>query len=100
MSLRSGILRKSLLDEILRSSLLRSLGSGILQSSLLTSLRSSFVLTYLQKIILRRLYKDILMVMGIPPKPEMFVQGIQVKPETPKSWLSLCLSLRSYSKLL
>ena len=40
--------------------------------------------------------------MGIPSKPEMFlqgVQGIQVKPETPKSWIPLCLSLYSYSKL-
>ena len=30
----------------------------------------------------------------------MIVQGIQVKPETPKiTWLYLCSSLHSYSKL-
>ena len=37
--------------------------------------------------------------MGIPSKPEMFVQRIQVKPETPKSWIPLCSSLHSYSEL-
>ena len=26
----------------------------------------------------------------------MFVQDIQIKPETPKSWIPLCLSLHSY----
>ena len=93
-------LRISLLDEFLQSSLLMSLGSGILQSSLLISLQSSVVLTSLWKIFLRRLYKDIHSVMGIPSKPEIFVQGIQVKLEMPKSWVPLCLSLNSYSKLL
>ena len=29
----------------------------------------------------------------------MFVQGLQVKPEKPKSWIPLCLSLHSYSNL-
>ena len=28
----------------------------------------------------------------------MFVQGVQVKPETPKTWIPLYLSLHSYSK--
>ena len=36
---------------------------------------------------------------GYTIKPEMFVQGIQVKLETPKSWIPLCLSLHSYPKL-
>ena len=33
------------------------------------------------------------------PKPEMLLQGIQGKPETPKMWLPLCSSLHLYSKL-
>ena len=76
-----------------------SLRSGILQSFLMTSIQSKFVLTSLWKIFLRRLYEDILTVSAIPSKHEIFVQGIQVKPETPKTWLSLCSSLHSYSKL-
>ena len=54
--------------------------------------------TSLWKISLWRLYEDILLVMGIPSKPEMVVQGIQVKPETPKTWIPLCSSLHSYLK--
>ena len=69
------------------------------RSSLLTSLQSEFVLTSLWKIYLRRLYEDILTVTAIPPNPEMLVQGIQVKSKTPKTWLPLCSSLHSYSKL-
>ena len=79
----------SLLDELLQPYLLMSLRNGILQSSLLTSLQSNFVLTSLRKIFLRRFYKDIHAKMGIPSKPEMFVQGIQVKPEIPKLWVPL-----------
>ena len=48
---------------------------------------------------LQCLYKDILTATAIPPKPEMLIQGIQVKPEAPKTWLPLCSSLHSYSKL-
>ena len=92
-------LHTSLLDEFLQPSLLESLRSEILQSSLLTSLQSKFVLTSLWKLFLQRLYKDILTVTTIPSKPEMIVQGIQVKPETPKTWLPLCSSLHSYLKL-
>ena len=92
-------LHTSLQSEFLQPSLLASLRSGILQSSLLTSLQSKFVLASLWKIFLRRLYEDILTVTAIPPKPEMLIQGIQVKPETPKTWLPLCSSLHSYSKL-
>ena len=88
-----------LLNEFLQPSLLMSLRSGILQSYLLISLQSNFVLSSLQKILLQRLYKDIHTVMGIPSKPAIFVQGIQVKPETPKLWIPLSSSLRSYSKL-
>ena len=58
-----------------------------------------WILASLRKIFLRRLYEDIHTVMGIPSKPEIFVQGIQVKPETPKSWIPLCSSLHSYLKL-
>ena len=78
-------LRTSQLDEFLRPSLLMSLRSGILQSSLLTSLQSNFVPTSLWKIFLRCLYKDIHTVMGIPSKPKIFVQVVQVKPETTKT---------------
>ena len=38
-------------------------------------------------------------VIGTLSKPIIFVKGIQVKPETLKTWISLCLSVRSYSKL-
>ena len=48
---------------------------------------------------LRRLYEDVLTIMGIPSKPKIFIQGIQVKHETSKTWIHLCLSLRSYLKL-
>ena len=85
--------------EFLQPSLLASLRSGILQSSLLTSLRSKFVLASLWKIFLQRFYEDIFTVTAIPSKPEILVQGIQVKPKTPKTWLPLCSSLHSYSKL-
>ena len=37
--------------------------------------------------------------MDIPSKSEIFVQGRRVKLETPKSWIPLCLSLHSCSKL-
>ena len=86
-------LRTSLLDEFLQPSLLMSIGSVILQSSLLTSLQSNFVLISIWKIFLQCLYRDIHTVKGMPSKPEMFVQGIQVKPEKPRSWIPLCLSL-------
>ena len=89
----------SLLDEFLQPSLLMSLGSGILQLSLLTYLWSYFILTSLWNIFQWRLYKDIHTVMSMPSKPEMFIQCIQVKSETPKSWVSSCLSLHSYLKL-
>ena len=90
--------RTSLQSKFLQPSLLMSLRSEILQSCLPTSLGSNFVLISLWKIFLRSLYEDILTKMDIPSKPEIFVQGIQVKPETPKTWIPLCLSLHSYSK--
>ena len=92
-------LHTSLRNEFLQPSLLVSLKSEILQSFLMRSLQSNFVLVSLWKIFLQRLYKDILMVMGIPSKPKMVVQCIQVKPETPKTWLPLCSSLHSYLEL-
>ena len=92
-------LHTSLQGEFLQPSLLASLRSRVLKSSLLKSLQSKFVLASLWKIFLRRLYKDILTMTAISSKPEMLVHGIQVKPETPKTWLPLCSSLHSYSKL-
>ena len=66
-------------------SLLTSLRSELLQSSLPTSLRNEFLqlslLACQWNICLRRLYKDITMVTPIPPKPEIFPQGLQSKPE-------------------
>ena len=50
------------------------------------------------KIFPQRLYENILTVTTILSKPEMIVQGIQVKPGTPKIWLYLHSLLRSYSK--
>ena len=89
----------SLRSEFLQPSLLVPLRSEILQSSVLTSLQSKFVLVSLWKLFLGRLYKDTFTVTTIPSKPEMIVQGIQVKLETPKTWLHLYSSLHSYSKL-
>ena len=92
-------LHTSLRSEFLQPSIIVSLRSGILLLSLLTSLQSKFVLTSLSKLFLQRLYNYIVTVTTIPSKPEMIVQGIQVKPETHKTWLYLCSSIHLYLKL-
>ena len=93
-------LHTCLQSEFLQPSLLVSLSSVILQISLLISLQNKLVLISLWKIFLRRLYEDIFTVTTILSKPEMIVQGIQIKPETSKTtWLYLYSSLYSYSKL-
>ena len=78
-SLRNEILQSSLPTSLqsrfLRLSLLVSLQNGILQSSPLTSLQSKLgltsLLTFLWKIFLRCLYKDLPTVTPIPSKPEI-----------------------------
>ena len=92
-------LHTSLPHEFLQLSLLASLRSEILQLSLLTPLQSKFVLASLWTIFLRRFYEDILTATTIPSKSEILVPGIQVKPETPITWLPLCSALHSYLKL-
>ena len=74
--------------------------------SLLTPLQSKFVLTsplaYLWKMFLRNLYEDIPTVTRIHSKSEILLQYIrefmrttkQAKPETPKTWISSCSSLK------
>ena len=110
-------------NEILRSSLFMSLQSKFQQLSLLVCLRKGFLqsspytitsiqskpelgskLTSLRKLFLQHLYKDIPTITPIPSKPETLLQRIrgsmttpiQVKPEMPKSWMSLCQSLQLY----
>ena len=111
-SLRSKFLPSSLLVSLrygfLLLSLLVSLRCGFLQSSLLVSLQSIFILTSpltpLWKTFLRRLYEDIPSVTPIPLKPEMFLQYIrrsviilvEVKPESPESWIPSRLSYINY----
>ena len=114
MYLRNKILQSSLLmslwSKLLQSFLLLSLRTGFLQSSPLTitSIQSKpelgYPLTFLRKLFLQHLYKDIPTITPIPSKPEILLQHIrgfrttpiQVKPEMPKSWMPSCQSIQLY----
>ena len=98
-------LLKSLQSKFLRSSLLPPLPYGFLQSSLLVSLRSAHVhisvLMTLWNLFLRCLYGDVSTIIRIQVKPEIHsyrysylykdistITPIHMKPEISKSWTS------------